>query len=390
MSTITSDPVLLTGKTTEEAQPKKIRHYVTTNRIIYDGHTGQIYKIWLLNFLMNIITLGLYSFWGKTRLRKYVAGAFMLNKDRFEYTGTGKELFIGFMKAIPIFLAIYLPYMIASIIDPEAFWPLLLLIPFLYIFPVALYSAIRYRMSRTQWRGIRFELDGSSIRYANLYLWRWFINIMSLGILIPYSDVKKYRYLADHANYGNISFRFEGHGKDLMSIHMATYSVALGLLLFAFYGFQLLETSFAKIHTAMTEHALSIDDALFFMLSESSFFSALVYITLPFILLPLVRLIYKTALIHEMTNHLYAGDIGFRSTVTTMGMIKLKLGNFFILVSTFGLGVPYIMQRNLRFYAQHTQVRGDLETSTIKQAINQKPSDAEGLHEVMGLDTGLM
>jgi len=71
-------------------------------------------------------------------------------------------------------------------------------------------------------------------------------------------------------------------------------------------------------------------------------------------------------------------------------MIKLKLGNFFILVSTFGLGVPYIMQRNLRFYAQHTQVRGDLETSTIKQAINQKPSDAEGLHEVMGLDTGLM
>ncbi|MCB1935900.1 MAG: DUF898 domain-containing protein [Nitrosomonas sp.] len=390
MSTIITDPALLTGQATEDAQPRKIGQYVTTNHIHYDGHTGQIYKIWLLNFLMNIITLGIYSFWGKTRLRQYVAGAFSLNKDRFEYTGTGKELFLGFLKAIPLFLVLYLPYMVASFMDPEAIWPLVLLVPLFYVFPIAIYSALRYRMNRTNWRSIRFGLDGSAIRYANLYLWRWFLDIVSLGILIPYSDVKRYRYLADHASYGNILFRFEGRGKDLMFIHLATYSVALGLLLIAFYGFQLIAASFAMMQATAAEYGLPIDEAVFFMLSETSLPGALAYIMLPFILFPLVRLIYKTALIHEMTNHLYAGDIGFRSTVTTTGLIKLKLGNFFILMCTLGLGMPYIMQRNLRFFAQHTQVRGDLETSDIKQVTNRKSSDAEGLQAVMGLDSGLM
>jgi len=390
MSTIASNPAFLTGQAGENAQPQRLRQPMTTNSITYDGHTGQVYKIWLLNFLMNIITLGIYSFWGKTRLRQYIAGAFSLNQDRFEYTGTGKELFLGFLKAIPLFLALYLPYLVASFMDSEAFWPVLLLLPLFYFFPVAIYSALRYRMSRTNWRSIRFGLDGSAVQYANIYLWRWFLDIVSLGILIPYSDIKRYRYLADNACYGDIPFRFEGRGKDLMSIHLATYSVALGLLLIAFYGFQQLAVSFEMVRNVAIENSLSMDEAVLLVFSETDLLSALAYITLPFIIFPLVRLIYKTALIHELTNHLYAGDIGFKSTVTTMGLAKLKLGNFLILVFTLGLGLPYVMQRNLRFFAQHTQVKGDLETSSIRQASNRKTSDAEGLQAVLGLDSGFM
>lgn len=390
MSTIATDQAFLDRQITEDAQPDRIRHHLTTHRIAYDGQTGQVYKIWLLNIVMNIFTLGIYSFWGKARLRQYVAGAFKLNKDRFEYTGTGKELFIGFLKGMLIFLVLYLPFMLASVIAPDAAWPLILLIPFFYVLPVALYSAWRYRISRTQWRGIRFELDGSVMKFAGLFLWRWLINIVSLGILIPYSDIKIYQYVTDNAYYGDIAFRFEGRGKDLMAVHLATYSIIIGLLIFALYGLQLMAASFAAAQMAVTQQALSVDEALVIFFSNASFLTALICIIIPFILLPMVRLIYKTALIHEITNHLYAGEIGFRSTVTTFALIKLKLGNFLILILTFGLGLPVIMQRNLRFFAQHTQVRGDLETSSIKQTLARKPADAEGLHAVMGLDSGLI
>ncbi|MDC8446121.1 MAG: DUF898 domain-containing protein [Nitrosomonas sp.] len=390
MSTIVTDQTFLDRQITEEAQPERIRHHLTTHRIAYDGQTGQVYKIWLLNIVMNIFTLGIYSFWGKTRLRQYVAGAFKLNKDRFEYTGTGKELFIGFLKAMLIFLVLYLPFMVASIIAPDAVWPLVFLIPFFYVLPVALYSAWRYRISRTQWRSIRFELDGSVMKFAGLFLWRWLINIVSLGLFIPYSDIKIYQYVTDNAYYGDIAFRFEGRGKDLMAVHLATYSIIIGLFIFALYGLQLMAASFAAAQMALTQQKLSVDEALVIFFSNASFFSALACTIVPFILLPMVRLIYKTALIHEITNHLYAGEVGFRSTVTTFALIKLKLGNLLILILTFGLGLPVIMQRNLRFFAQHTQVRGDLETSSIKQTANHKPADAEGLHAVMGLDSGLI
>lgn len=394
MSTLTTDPALMAAHasyaTTEKPHSVKNRQYPQTTRIDYDGRTGQVYKIWLLNIVMNILTLGIYSFWGKTRLRKYVAGAFVLNKDRFEYTGTGKELFFGFLKAIPVFLALYLPFLVASFFDPKAIWPAFLLIPLIYIFPVALYSALRYRLSRTQWRSIRFGQDGSVFQFANLYLWRWLVDIVSLGILIPYSDVKRYQYVANNAYYGDILFRFEGRGKDLMTIHLATYMMAIGLLIIAFYGMQLLTASFTAVQAAIAEQGLPKEAALELFLQNASFFTALGCFVLPFILFPIIRLIYKTALIHEMTNHLFAGEIGFRSTVTTFGLIKLKAGNALILVVTLGLGLPLVMQRNLRFFAQHTQVKGNLDTDSIRQTGNRKPTDAEGLQEIMGLDSGLI
>ena len=101
---------------------------------------------------------------------------------------------------------------------------------------------------------------------------------------------------------------------------------------------------------------------------------------------------YKTALIHAMINKLHAVDIGFRSTVTTMALLKLKLklGNFLILIGTFGIGIPYIMQRNLRFFAKHTQIKANMETTRINQTAAQKPADTEGLHDVLDLNAGLI
>ena len=36
----------------------------------YDGQVGQIFKIWIVNILLNIVTLSLYRFWAKIRMRR--------------------------------------------------------------------------------------------------------------------------------------------------------------------------------------------------------------------------------------------------------------------------------------------------------------------------------
>ena len=54
----------------------------------------------LRNGLLNIVTLTLYRFWGKTEVRRRVWQGVRLNGDAFEYTGRGKELFIGFLLAL--------------------------------------------------------------------------------------------------------------------------------------------------------------------------------------------------------------------------------------------------------------------------------------------------
>jgi len=77
----------------------------------YDGKTHELYKIYLLNILLNILTLGIYHFWGKTRKRRYITSSFVLDNDRFEYTGYGGELLIGLLLGICLLIITFVPLM---------------------------------------------------------------------------------------------------------------------------------------------------------------------------------------------------------------------------------------------------------------------------------------
>ena len=62
------------------------------HELSYDGKGGEIAKIALTNGLLGLVTLGVYRFWGKTRLRRYLWSHVSLDGDRLEYTGRGIDL----------------------------------------------------------------------------------------------------------------------------------------------------------------------------------------------------------------------------------------------------------------------------------------------------------
>ena len=70
----------------------------------YDGRMGEVAVIAVTNGLLGVLTLGFYRFWGKTRLRRYLWGRVSFHGDPFEYTGTGMELFVGFLVAIAVLI----------------------------------------------------------------------------------------------------------------------------------------------------------------------------------------------------------------------------------------------------------------------------------------------
>lgn len=80
-----------------------------TDNLHYDGTISDLYKIYLINLLLTILTLGLYHFWAKTRKRRYIAASLQLKHDRFEYTGYGSELFYAFLWGLCILLLLSIP-----------------------------------------------------------------------------------------------------------------------------------------------------------------------------------------------------------------------------------------------------------------------------------------
>ena len=92
------------------------------------------------------------------------------------YTGTGKELLLGYARAfVFVILPFYAVTFAAGMMGQRA--PVITVafsavawFSVLYLTGVAMYSSWRYRLSRTIWRGIRFGLAGSPWKYGGQFL----------------------------------------------------------------------------------------------------------------------------------------------------------------------------------------------------------------------------
>ena len=71
-------------------------------RLEHGGRVVELLPIVLVNAILNIVTLTLYRFWAKTRVRHYLWSGTKMMGDRFEYTGRGIELFLGFLVVLAV------------------------------------------------------------------------------------------------------------------------------------------------------------------------------------------------------------------------------------------------------------------------------------------------
>ncbi len=128
------------------------------------SHPKGLVGLSLLNFLLTALTLGIYYFWGKTEVRRRIWSAIRINGEPLVYTGKGKELFLGFLIVFGLF---FLPLILVSAGLQVAFGPespaivlfqLAMYLVIFFLIGVGIYRARRYRLSRTNWRGIRGAL----------------------------------------------------------------------------------------------------------------------------------------------------------------------------------------------------------------------------------------
>lgn len=173
----------------------------------------------LVNMLLTVCTLGIYYFWAKTKVRNYFYSQTEFSGARFAHHGTGKELFVGGLKAIAILAVIGG----LSVALPEEVGTLVTVLAVLLLTNLAFVGAIRYRLSRTSWQGIRFSFRGD---------WKDYFLVSLKSIIFP---AVSWQWLARNTYYGNRNFRFEGKNGELWMIiikGLLLTMVTLGLYTF--------------------------------------------------------------------------------------------------------------------------------------------------------------
>jgi len=183
-------------------------------RVIFTGKRRDFFRLVRRGALLELITAGLYRFWLATDIRRALWSGTSVDGDAPEYTGTAKELLIGFLFALAILVPIYVAYFLIGIEAERAkAFASIPLVLFFYAFgQFAIFRARRYRATRTVWRGVRFWMSGSGWAYSwRACLWT-LLTLLTLGLALPWRESALERYKMRHLYYGNLEGRFDGSG----------------------------------------------------------------------------------------------------------------------------------------------------------------------------------
>ncbi len=304
------------------------------------GAGGSLFGMHVVNVCLTIVTLSIYSFWAKVRVRRYLYSQTQFAGDRFAYHGTGQELLNGASKATLVF---GLPYMVLSNAPlvlgggGPVFWvtQVLSTLVVLVFLPVAIIGARRYRLSRSSWRGIRFSFRGKAVPFITLFVKGALLTGLTLGAYYPVFDLKRQAHLVNHSYIGNQSFSFDGEDWGLATTFVcSTILIPLTLGLSWFW--------------------------------------------------------YLAARQRYVWNHTSLGNARFACTMQGWPLAKLRIGNVLLLAGSLGLAWPWTTVRNARFTMSTLSLKGLVDVDGILQDTQSASTTGEGLSGFLdgGFDLG--
>lgn len=341
----------------------------------FTGDWRQFAPLAFTNLLLCIVTLGIYLFWARTRERRYLWSHTRFIDDRLEWTGTGRELIIGYGLAVLLFglpLA-FIQFGLQALAlrghaGAAALIGFVLYLLLLTMTGVAIFRALRYRLSRTFWHGIRGGSDDQGFGFGLHYLWRTLIGTFAFGLLIPWSMVSLWNRRFAAMSFGGMRFTSGARFQPIFGRFLLFY--LLPVILFFLFGALII----AGAGLAPADFARNPQAAGFALI-----IGVLVGYVLFFVVLGLIALRYYAAYFREVIGHLTLGDLEFEFTATTGDWFWLVVGNGALIFLTFGIGYIFVGYRNWTFFIRHMRAYGEVPLDTLHQSTTREPGQGEGL-----------
>jgi len=336
--------------------------------IRFTGTWREYLPIAVTNALLIICTLGVYRFWASARQRRYLWSRTEFIDDALEWTGTGREMFFGFLIVIAVlapcvlFIQFLFPALVARGKAEEAFGVFTLFyIALVYLMGFARFRALRYRLSRTWWHGIRGGSDDPGWNYGGEYLGRFALSAMSLFIIYPWAATRLWNSRWNAMSFGPLAFRADLDAQGLKWPWAAIYLVPIGAALFGAFSYFGLLGFGRNIVVAAGVGLIFLAVLLVF------------YVGIPLLTLQWFARYYRKAAASTSL-----GDLEFGFDATTFDWLKLFLGNLALAVVTFGFGMTYWGYRNWSFMVRHLHIHGTVDVGDLTQSTTHSPREAEG------------
>ena len=191
--------------------------------IIFKGNTAEYFGIWIVNLLLSIVTLGIYSAWAKVRRKKYFYHNTLIENVGFDYHAKPISILKGRLIAFAFFMA----YSFSANINPM-FPALLMLVLFVFL-PWLVVRGSIFNARNSSHRGLRFNFVGTVGQAAKVFIVLPLLSFFTLGLIIPYIAHEKSQFFANNYRFGLSQF-------EMSRVVKQFYKAYLIILIPAFIG----------------------------------------------------------------------------------------------------------------------------------------------------------
>ncbi len=275
------------------------------------------------HILFSLLTLGIYRFWGKTNIRRYLWEHTTLDGRPFEYLGTARELYMGFVKLFVFIIGYIALSAVGAMIGgvTQVIIEIVLQIGIFIAIPFAIYGSRRYLMSRTRYRGVMFgqAIEGRG-EYAKSFYVGGFLTLITFFIYAPWNAVNLRRILTDNTRFGSEYMKYDATGGQFMGLLFKLVGILLVVLAGCAAAGYSVTTFMPKELSLYLVPALAVGFYIFLFAYTSAMQA------------PITRF---------HAEHTAISGYDLRCALTGMDIIKIQLISFLITLFSLGLLFPF-------------------------------------------------
>lgn len=392
---VTASP-FITGN--EGAPPSTTQRHA----VVFTGSGSEYFRIWIVNLLLIMVTLGLYYPWAKVRKLKYFYNNTEVAGHALDFHGDPKRMLRGFL-LMAVLLAAYSAAGRKSQLAGGVAGLIMML-----IWPALIRSSLQFRLANTSWRGLRFHFAGSM---GGIYLvfalpMLAFVGLTAVGTglisqigggmasglvavvmilglyaLMPYVYYRLKAY--QHANYALAGWQTEWRATfgDVLRVFMKTGGVAFLVMLLGGVAAValLIGGGMATFGAAGGPSAKAIVALLPLLI--------LLVIALTIVPMPYFQSRMQNLAWSQTGNR----DLRFKSHLGFGALLRQTALNWVLMILTLGLYWPFaavaMTRLKLQAISVHLRKDPDLLVAQARQAYREGAGDAAA--DLAGIDVGL-
>lgn len=351
----------------------------------FTGSGREYFRIWVVNLLLSLATLGIYSAWAKVRRLQYFDRNTMLAGASFDFHGEPKAILRGRVLAVLLLAAYHYAFGFSLAFGLAVAGVLLLALPYM------MRGALRFRLGNTSYRGLHFHFTGSVPRAYGSYLapiavfllpgvmvavigesrWSALPFALYLGWPAMYGWMKRYQY--GHVAYGDRHSSTDLPIYEFFRIYGSGLLLATSFVMAAFFIGLVAVPLKLTLQTEAVEAVLGVATALAGAL--------MAYVLLgPYQQVRVLNLC--------LTDTRFPG-VRFVSALSALAFARLQVKNLLLTLLTLGLYRPFAVVSAYRYRLAHLMLEVEAKEGFDHVLAAVRPAGGaagDGTADFLGVD----